>query len=98
MMPLPVIMRIDGTKRADGISTRIEPDFCLLYGGRLVILEIDGGSHWESPADADKRVQFLREQGAIVRRLHADKCSDIEKAGLAVSDALKSIDREIATR
>jgi hypothetical protein len=98
MMPLPVVMKIDGAKRPDGVSGRIEPDFCLLYSGTLVIIEIDGGSHWETPADADKRLQFLREQGAIVRRLHADRCSDVEKAALAVSDALKSVDREIATR
>jgi hypothetical protein len=93
-MPLPVVMRANGKKRPNGVNRRIEPDFCILYKGRLVILEIDGGSHWETPVDADKRVMFLREQGAIIRRISADDCEDVEKALLAIADEFKSIDLE----
>ncbi len=94
-MPLPVVVRADGTKRPNGVNRRIEPDFCVLFKGRLVVLEVDGGSHWETPVDADKRLLFLREQGAIIRRIPADNCGDIEKAVIAVSDAFKSISAEI---
>ncbi len=95
-MPLPVVMRANGKKRPNGINSRIEPDFCILYKGRLVVLEVDGGSHWESPADAEKRILFLREHGAIVRRISADDCGDQEKASLAVADELRSLEAELA--
>ncbi|HEY0396094.1 MAG TPA: hypothetical protein VGD01_16485 [Candidatus Elarobacter sp.] len=95
-MPLPVVMRANGKKRPNGVNSRIEPDFCILYKGRLVVLEVDGGSHWESPADAEKRVLFLREHGAIVRHISADDCGDQEKAALAVADKLRSLDAELA--
>jgi hypothetical protein len=98
MMPLPVVLRGDGQKRPNGTTCRMEPDFCLLYKGRLVVLELDGGSHQETPADAETRLQFLRDNGAIVRRIHASKCDDSEKARVALSDVLKSIDREISAR
>src|SRR5579872_5705746 len=57
-MPLPVVLRIDGSKRPDGTNCRIEPDFCFLYRGRFVVLEIDGSNHMESPAAAAKRLLF----------------------------------------
>lgn len=94
-MPLPVVMRANGTKRPNGVNTRIEPDFCVLYKGRLIVLEVDGGSHWETPADAEKRLLFLREHGAIVRRISANDCADQEKAALAIADIFRSLDSEL---
>lgn len=96
-MPLPVVMRADGSKRIDKTTNRrIEPDFALLYRGKFLVVELDGGSHvHQSPVEADGRVKFLRERGAIVYRLDADRCKDIETALLAVKDLLESVDREI---
>lgn len=96
-MPLPVVMRADGSKRHDKkTNRRIELDFVLLYRGKVVILEIDGGSHTsENAVEADERVRFLRERGALVHRLNANRCKDSETALLAVVDVLKTIDREI---
>lgn len=98
VMPLPVVLRTDGTKRPDGSHCRIEPDFCILYRGRLIIIELDGGSHVESPADAEKRLQYLREAGAIVRRLKSETCADEEKAKVTVVGLLKSVDSELGSR
>jgi hypothetical protein len=98
LMPLPVVLPAKGYKRPNGVNRRIEPDFCLLFKGRFVVLELDGGSHWETPADAQKRLLFLQEQGAIVRRISAEDCGDVEKATLAVRDVLDSIDKEINPR
>lgn len=94
-MPLPVVLRADGSKRDGGVNRRIEPDFLILYRGRLVLLEVDGGSHFETPVDAENRITFLREQGVVVRRVSAADCKDVEKAVLAVHDSLKSALAEI---
>jgi hypothetical protein len=97
-MPLPVLLSGAGKKRPDGTSRRIEPDFCFLLQGRFAILEIDSGSHIESPVDAEKRVQFLRERGAIIRRLEAGRIKDEPSAQSVVQEALTSIDAEIGKR
>ena len=94
-MPLPVVMRANGKRRPNGVNSRIEPDFCILYKGKLVVLELDGGSHWETPADAEKRLIFMRENGAIVRRISAENCGDQERAALEVADVLRSLDSEL---
>jgi hypothetical protein len=98
VMPLPVIVPSKGARRPDGVRCRIEPDFCILFKGRLIVIELDGGSHYETPANAQKRLLFLQEQGAIVRRISAEDCGDVEKAALAVRDVLDSIDKEISPR
>ena len=97
-MPLPVVMRADGTTRPDKTNRRIEPDFVVLLRGRMVVIEIDGGTHTESPAEAHLRLKFLQDAGALVERFSADRCKDSEGAALAVADLLKSIDRRIDAR
>lgn len=96
-LPLPVVMRADGAKRKDGANRRIEPDFVLLYRGRAIVIELDGDGHQESPAGAERRVRFLREQGVIVHHLDAAACLSTDAARTAISELLKTIDREINT-
>ena len=98
-MPLPVVMRNDGKKPRPTGSGRIEPDFVILYRGRTVVLEIDGGSHdQESPVDAQERLAFMESAGAYVERVRTDQCKDLEGALLAVNDVLKKIDKRIDAR
>ena len=96
-MPLPVVVKANTMKRPiSGVNVRIEPDFCVIFKGRLVVLEIDGGSHnHKTAAEEEDRLRFLKEQGVIVRHIAADKCSDIEWATLTISDIFKSLDLEI---
>jgi hypothetical protein len=94
-MPLPVVMRADGSKRPDTMNRRIEPDFVMLYKGKMVVVEIDGGSHAETPVAAHERVKFLVEAGALVERIDTDRCKDTEGAALVVADLLKTLDRRI---
>lgn len=98
-MPLPVVMRNDGKRpRPTGVG-RIEPDFVILYKGRTVVLEIDGGSHnLETPVEAQERLAFMEAGGAIVERIRAERCMDLEGALLAVNDMLKKVDRRIEAR
>jgi hypothetical protein len=98
VLPLPVIVRADGLKRPDGSNRRMEPDLCFFHKGRFVVIEIDGSSHVESPVEADERLRFLRERGAIIHRIPASSCSDFEKAKLALSDALRSVELQISAR
>ncbi|WP_147448546.1 hypothetical protein [Corallococcus terminator] len=66
--PLPVFLR--GGSRYQ----RIEPDFVIIWGGKVLVLEVDGASHTEMPADADNRTEMLEVEGIQVRHVRADDC------------------------
>jgi very-short-patch-repair endonuclease len=76
----------------------MEPDFVLIYRGRCVLVEIDGSSHKETPAVASERTRFLTEQGTIVYRIKSARVRTDVDAIQAVTDMIKSINREITSR
>jgi len=61
-------------------SARIEPDFILYRGGKLVVVEIDGPMHTESEEEAAARTGLFTDEGAIVLHVPADDCDTYESA------------------
>ncbi len=75
MAPLPVFVRGGETYR------RIEPDFVLIKGGVIMVVEVDGDTvHRESPQEAGERLTMLTHEGVHVERVKANECRDKERA------------------
>jgi len=86
--PLPVIVQ-KGSDR----KHRREPDFLIFRSGRVVIVEIDSKfSHTETLAQAQERLQFLRDQGIEALHLDSDKCRTLEGAKAEVRRIIRTID------
>jgi len=59
-----------------------------------MIVEIDGDCyHTETPAAADRRLKFLREQGVRIERIPASACNMPQKATQAVNLIIRTIDK-----
>jgi hypothetical protein len=91
--PLPVFVRGGNTYR------RIEPDFVLVKGGMLAVVEVDGDTvHQESPAEAHARTTMLVYEGAHVERVRASECTTPEKARECAERVLASLAKVRASR
>jgi len=82
--PIPLVLYRDGER-----LVRLEPDLEISYKGRTVIVEVDGPSHTESPADAQVRLERLRTEGAIIERVRWQDCQT-EAAAIKTAKALKA--------
>jgi hypothetical protein len=80
-MPLPLALFRAGEK-----LRRLEPDLVVFYRGRWVLLEIDGPPHTETPADAQARLERLRNEGVTVERVRWQDCDSDAKAMRAAKD------------
>lgn len=83
--PLPVFVQ-----GGDEFKRR-EPDFVLLYNGRLCIVEI----HGPYSDRTDERLAFLTRNGALLERISVDECETLERARNAARTVLDSLDRQI---
>lgn len=73
--PLPVFIR-GGTE-----YKRIEPDFVVIHGGLVMVVEVDGDTvHQETPAEAHARTTMLLHEGVHFERIKASECDSSEKA------------------
>ena len=73
--PLPVFIR-GGTE-----YKRIEPDFVVIYGGLIMVVEVDGDTvHQETPAEAHARTTMLLHEGVHFERIKASECDTSDKA------------------
>lgn len=91
--PLPVFVRGGNTYR------RIEPDFIVVKGGMVTVVEVDGDTvHQESPAEAHDRTTMLVHEGAHVERVRASDCSTIEGAEVCAKRVLASLAKVKASR
>ena len=75
MAPLAVFVRGDGQT-----YRRIEPDFLLIKRGVVMVVEVDGPVHRESPQVASERLTMLSREGVHVERVSASECRDKERA------------------
>jgi hypothetical protein len=89
--PLPVFIR--GGKE----YRRIEPDFVLILGGMVAVIEVDG-NHQESPVEAHNRTAMLVLEGAHVERVRASDCSTLEGAEVCAKRVLASLAKVRASR
>jgi hypothetical protein len=91
--PLPVFVRGGKDYR------RIEPDFIVLQGGMVGVVEVDGDTvHQESPAEANDRTTMLVHEGAHVERVRASDCSTLEGAEVCAKRVLASLAKVKASR
>lgn len=91
--PLPVFIR------GGAEYQRMEPDFVILRGGMIFVVEVDGDTvHQESPAEAHKRTTMLVHAGAHVERVLASECDSPEKAKRCAAKLLESLDKVKASR
>lgn len=73
--PLPVFLR--GGKD----YARLEPDFVVIKDGMIVVVEVDGDTHFrETAAEAQARLVPMEHEGVKVVRLTNDKIDTDEKA------------------
>jgi very-short-patch-repair endonuclease len=90
--PLPVFVR-------GGNSTkRIEPDFIIVKGGMVALIEVDGPIHRESPLEAQERIAMLVQEGAHVERVRASDCGTMEGAEVCAKRVLASLAKVRASR
>jgi hypothetical protein len=89
--PLPVFVR-GGTS-----YKRIEPDFIVVKGGMIAVIEVDG-NHQESPVEAHDRTTMLVHEGAHVERVRASDCSTMEGAEVCAKRVLASLAKVKASR
>lgn len=89
--PLPVFVRGGNTYR------RIEPDFVVVKGGMIAVIEVDG-NHQESPVEAHDRTTMLVHEGAHVERVRASDCSTMEGAEVCAKRVLASLAKVRASR
>jgi hypothetical protein len=81
--PLPVFLR--GGKEYQ----RIEPDFIVVQGKALMLVEVDGDTvHMETPAEADARTRMFKLEGAYIERVKASQCDTPERAEAAAAHLL----------
>jgi len=71
VMPLPLTL---------ARGRRFEPDFMVVDGGNMYAFELDGPLHTETPVSAEHRIAPLRENGVVVIREEAWRCSDRSQA------------------
>jgi len=91
--PLPVFVRGGKDYR------RIEPDFIVVIGGMVAVIEVDGDTvHQESPAEAHARTTMLVHEGAHVERVKASDCNTPEKAKECAERVLASLAKVRASR
>lgn len=82
--PLPVFIRGGESYR------RIEPDFVIIHGGIVLVVEVDGDTvHQETPAEAHARTTMLVHEGVHLERIRASDCDDEAKARQCAADLLK---------
>jgi hypothetical protein len=86
--PLPVFVQ-----GGDAYERR-EPDFVLLYKGRLCIVEIHGPLSNQS----DERLSFLTRCGALLARVAAVDCGTRDHASDTAQVVLDTFDRQIGNR
>jgi hypothetical protein len=89
--PLPVFVRGGNSYK------RIEPDFVVIKGGMIAIIEVDG-NHQESPVEAHDRTTMLVHEGAHVERVRASDCSTMEGAEVCAKRVLASLAKVKASR
>ena len=89
--PLPVFVRGGNSYR------RIEPDFVIVKGGMVTVIEVDG-NHQESPVEARDRTTMLVHEGAHVERVRASDCSTLEGAEVCAKRVLASLAKVRASR
>jgi hypothetical protein len=89
--PLPVFVRGGNSYR------RIEPDFIVVKGGMVAVIEVDG-NHQESPVEAHDRTTMLVHEGAHVERVRASDCSTLEGAEVCAKRVLASLAKVRASR
>jgi hypothetical protein len=83
--PLPVFVRGgNGTRR-------IEPDFVIVKGGMIAVIEVDGPIHRESPVDAHNRLAMLAYEGAHTERIRSEECSTMENAEICAKRILAAL-------
>jgi hypothetical protein len=91
--PLPVFIRGGREYR------RIEPDFVLITGGMVSVIEVDGDTvHQESPVEAHARTTMLVHEGAHVERVRASDCSTPDGAEVCAKRILASLAKVRASR
>jgi hypothetical protein len=89
--PLPVFVRGGNSYR------RIEPDFVVVKGGMVAVIEVDG-NHQESPVEAHDRTTMLVHEGAHVERVRASDCSTLEGAEVCAKRVLAFLAKVRASR
>jgi hypothetical protein len=89
--PLPVFVRGGNSYK------RIEPDFIVVKGGMIAVIEVDG-NHQESPVEAHDRTTMLVHEGAHVERVRASDCSTLEGAEVCAKRVLASLANVKASR
>jgi hypothetical protein len=89
--PLPVFVRGGNEYR------RIEPDFIVVKGGMIAVIEVDG-NHQESPVEAHDRTTMLVHEGAHVERVKAAECETFEQARECAGRILASLAKVRASR
>jgi hypothetical protein len=86
--PLPVFLR------GGSAYARLEPDFVLIKGGRVMVVEVDGDTyHRESPVDAHERLLPLDREGAKIERVRASQCETPEAARACAEELVQLLDR-----
>jgi hypothetical protein len=91
--PLPVFVRGGNSYR------RIEPDFIIVKGGMVAVIEVDSNmAHQESPVEAHDRTTMLVHEGAHVERVRASDCSTMEGAEVCAKRILASLGKVRASR
>jgi hypothetical protein len=83
--PLPVVIQGGETYE------RREPDFLIIYRGRVIIIEVHGPLSDAS----DERLAYLARAGAIIHHLAVDRCSDTAAAKTAIDEVFGRVDRII---
>jgi len=93
LAPLPVFIRGGATYR------RIEPDFVIIKGGLMLVVEVDGDTaHLETPAEAHDRTTMLAHEGAYVERVNARECETLEAARACAQKLIQVIEKLKAVR
>lgn len=91
--PLPVFLRGGQTYQ------RIEPDFVIVRGGIVMVVEVDGDTvHLESPAEAHARTLMLLHEGVHLERVKASRCDSPEKAIIYARQVIQIFDKIKANR
>jgi len=91
--PLPVFIR-GGSE-----YQRIEPDFVIVHGGLLMVVEVDGDTvHQETPSEAHARATMLLHEGVHFERINANECSSSEKAKASAERLLQIMKKLLAAR
>ena len=89
--PLPVFVRGGDNYR------RLEPDFIVFQGGKVIVIELDGPAfHAESPAEAHERTTMFYWEGAHIERIKASECETPEKAQ-RVANQIQALIRKLLT-